>query len=121
MRVGHEQVELGGPEGLDLALEAADAVVLDPVQALTAELLGADQAGVGQHTEVLADRRSGHVEVGREVRDEQWPASEQLQDAAPGGLRGGCERVGHTDTLVVTNVLSRPQVVPPTPPFRAHA
>jgi hypothetical protein len=44
--VGDQQVELGGPEGLDLALEAAYAVVLDPVEPLPAVLLGTDQSGV---------------------------------------------------------------------------
>src|SRR4029079_2446569 len=81
-----ERVERAGPEGADLRLQPRDPRALDAVQALPSLLLGAHQPDLRQEAEVLADRRPGDLEAGRDVTGVHRTGRQQLQDAAPGRL-----------------------------------
>ena len=97
LRVGHEQIELGGPEAVDLGTERGHSRWVDGVEALAALLAGGDETGLLEGQEVLRDGRPGDRERGGELGHRARTARQQLEQPAPVRLGGCSERVPHEE------------------------
>src|SRR4051812_37453432 len=58
----------------------------EPARPDAPDLLGRDQPGTLQDSDVLAHAGEGHPECSGQIRDRRVTASEPLQDATPGGI-----------------------------------
>jgi hypothetical protein len=102
-RVAHELVEFAGPERIEFGAErghprGVQAVVLEFSCPPTR-----DEPAVGEHAQVLRDRRPAHGEVAGQLAHRLLAGPQQLQQAAPVGLRDRCHQVRHLNTLAPTN------------------
>jgi hypothetical protein len=95
LRVGHEQIELVGPEEVDLRAESGHPCRVDGVEALSPLLAGGDETGLLENQEVLRDGRTCHREGAGEVGHGAWTGGQQLQQASPSGLGRCSEGVDH--------------------------
>src|SRR3954453_546004 len=82
-------------------------LVLEPARAEPAgphapDLLGRDEPGLLQHSDVLAHAREGHAERSGQLRDRRVAPPEPLQDATPGGVGQRRER-GVESTIGILN------------------
>lgn len=93
--VGHEQIELVGPEEVDLGAESGHPDRVDGVEALPPFLAGGDEAGLLEDQKVLRDGRTGHRKGAGEVGHGTWTGGQQLQQASPVGLGRRSEGVDH--------------------------
>jgi hypothetical protein len=102
-RVADELVEFAGPERVEFGTERGHP---PGVQAVVLEFScppARDEPAVGEHAQVLRDRRPAHGEVAGQLAHGLLAGAQQLQQAAPVGLRDRSHQVRHLNTLAITN------------------
>jgi hypothetical protein len=107
VRVADELIEFVRPERIEFGAKRGHA---PGVQAIILEFScssAGDEPRVGEHAQVLRDRRSAHGEMAGQLGHGLLTAAQQLQQAAPVGLRHRSHQVSHLHTLATANAIGK--------------
>ena len=106
-RIADKLIEFTRPERIEFGTERShppsiQAVVLEPSFSPTG-----DEPDAGEHAEVLRNRRPGHGEITGQLGHGLLTVPQQLQQAAPSGLRHRSHQIRHLNTLAFANALGK--------------
>jgi hypothetical protein len=96
-------IEFTGPEGIEFGTKRGHP---PRVQAVVLKFSGSpagDEPDVGEHSQVLRDRRPAHGEMAGQLGHRLLTGAQQLQQATAVGLRDRSHQISHINTLVFAN------------------
>ena len=100
-------LELTRPERIELGAKRGHPPGIQTVVLVPSFSPAGHEPESGEHAEVLRDRRPAHGEVTGQLGHRLFAVPQQLQQAAAIGLRDRDNQVGHANTLVVANTISK--------------
>jgi hypothetical protein len=77
--LGHEAVQLIGPERREKSAQPQHSALVEPVIPLASLFAGGDQTHLGEDGKVLRYRRTGDRKLRRELRDGAFARCQELQ------------------------------------------
>ena len=107
MRIADKLIEFTRPERIEFSAKRGHAHSVQAVVLESSFSSAHDEPNIGEHAEVLRDRRSAHGEMAGQLGHRLFTMSQQLQQAAAIRLRDRSHQVSHVNTLAVANALSK--------------
>jgi hypothetical protein len=105
--IADKLVEFARPERVELSAKRGHPPSVQAVVLESSFSSARDQPDIGEHAQMLRDRRPAHGEVVGQLGHRLFTAPQQLQQAAAIGFRHRSHQVSHVNTLAIANALGK--------------
>jgi hypothetical protein len=106
-RIADKLIEFTRPERIQFGAKRGHPPSVQAVVLESSFSSARDEPGIGEHAQVLRDRRPAHGEIAGQLGHRLLTGPQQLQQAAAIGLRDRSHQVSHLNTLASANALSK--------------